>query len=158
MPKNETIIQVGPNVPITQHVTYRLTRLNAKLNAEAAKLLKEHGGISLGQWRVLVYLDTYDGGTQAGFVRFGGLDKGQSSRIVRDMVKAGLVSSVPGATDNRVHDLSMTEKGRFVFKTALPHMRKRQQRIYSSITDQERDVLYHALEKIEASIPGSDDT
>ena len=46
------------DVPLRRMLTYRLARLNAQLNAQAARILRESSGLSQTQWRVLVMIDS----------------------------------------------------------------------------------------------------
>ena len=40
-------------LPLQQFLTYRLSRVQAKLNAQATRILREASGITLTQWRII---------------------------------------------------------------------------------------------------------
>ena len=139
------------SMPLQEMVTFRISRLHARLSAQAAEILKKNGGISLMQWRILVMLETHGAITPAEIVRQTELDKGQLSRTIKGMVEQGLITSTPSESDQRSHVLGFTEKGLQVFRTARPHMRHRQMHLLSSLTDEERAATFAALEKLEAA-------
>jgi DNA-binding MarR family transcriptional regulator len=139
------------DIPLTEMVTYRLSRLNAQLNAQAARILKETAGLSLAQWRVLVVLDTNGKVPPSEIVRSTAVDKGQLSRTLKGMTSEGLIASEASESDSRSHLLSMTAKGRELFETARPAMRERQLCLLESLGGEERDVLFTALDKIGAA-------
>jgi DNA-binding MarR family transcriptional regulator len=136
------------DIPLTEMVTYRWSRLNAQLNAQAARILKETAGLSLAQWRVLVVLDTHGQVPPSEIVRSTAVDKGQLSRTLKGMIADGIIASEASESDSRSYLLSMTAQGRALFETARPAMRARQRCLLDSLTDAERDVLFGALDKI----------
>lgn len=139
------------DIPLTEMVTYRLSRLNAQLNAQAARILKETADLSLARWRVLVVLDTHGRVPSSEIVRSTAVDKGQLSRTIKGMISDGLIASEIRESDGRSHLLSMTAKGRTQFETARPAMRKRQINLLGSLEDAEREALFAALDKISAA-------
>jgi len=142
----------GTSIPLRQMVSYRLSRLQAKLNAQATKILKENGDLTLMQWRILVMLDLYDEATIARIVRETEFDKGLLSRTAKTLIQKGLIATKSIESDLRQHHLSMTEKGRTVFDKAFVPMRGRQEKLLNSMTEQQRENLFDAFEKIEKSL------
>lgn len=140
------------DMPLEQMVTFRVSRLHAKMSAQASNILKNSAGISLMQWRVFVMLETHGKLTPAAIVRRTELDKGQLSRAIKGMVNAGLITSAPSESDQRAHVIDFTEKGLEVFHLARPHMRQRQARLLNSMTAAEREALFGAMEKLDAVV------
>ncbi|WP_353340093.1 MarR family winged helix-turn-helix transcriptional regulator [Pelagimonas sp. KU-00592-HH] len=137
--------------PDLQHmVTFRLSRLHARLTAQATKILKESAGISLMQWRVFVMIESRGTITPAEIVRQTDLDKSQLSRAVKSMVERGLITSETRESDQRAHSLAFTSKGLEVFEQARPYMRDRQARLLNALSAQEREALFAAFQKLDA--------
>ena len=65
------------------------------------------------------------------------------------MVEEGLVEASSDRNDHRQQRLSLTDKGRRIFNTTLPMMRKRQAYLMGSLTEFERKTIFVALEKLE---------
>lgn len=137
-------------VRLQNMVTFRISRLHARLNAQATNILKEAADISLMQWRVFVMLDSHGRITPAEIVRQTDLDKSQLSRAVKSMVERGLITSEASESDQRAHNLNFTEKGLEVFHLARPHMRRRQTRLLNALDQKEQEALFGALQKLDA--------
>jgi len=139
-------------MPLNRMVTFRVSRLHAKIIAQGTRILMETAGLSLMQWRVLVTLETSGRVTPAEIVRRTGLDKSQLSRTIKGMVADGLLTSEPSETDQRAHVIDVTEKGADLFKRARPHMRRRQQLLLDALSDSELKMLFAAFDKLEHAI------
>lgn len=144
---------LGPyQTPLDQLMTYRLSRVYAQLNAQAARVLRESSGLSQVQWRVLVMLDSFGEISANRIVQQLIIDKGQLSRTLKSMVKDGLILVRENETDSRSSKLSMTEKGRALFEQSRPAMQARQEALNAHLTDEERRVFLSTLRKLEAAI------
>ena len=131
-------------------ISYRLARLQAKMNAKATRILKEHGGLSLMQWRVLVILDTFETTTITQIARESKFDKALISRTVQGLVRDKLISSRAEKSDLRQHNLKMTAKGRTAFEKAAPAMRARQAQLRAALSPDEYALFFDTLERLEA--------
>lgn len=144
---------LGPYAaPLDQLMTYRLSRVYAQLNAQAARILRESSGLSQVQWRVLVMLDSFGEITANQIVRRLLIDKGQLSRTTKAMVRDGLIVVKENESDSRSSLLSMTARGRAMFERSRPAMRARQTALNQHLTDEERRVFLAALGKLEAAV------
>ena len=140
------------DIDLQKMVTFRLSRLHARLTAQATKILKESAGISLMQWRVFVMLESHGTITPAEIVRHTDLDKSQLSRAVKSMVERGLITSETSESDQRAHSLAFTELGLEVFERARPHMRARQSRLLNALSKTEKDALFRAFQKLDSVV------
>lgn len=140
------------DIPLQQMVTFRLSRIHAKLNAQAARILKETAGISLSQWRIFVMIENHGKLTPAQIVKRTDFDKGQVSRTVKGMLKEGLIAVEGSESDQRSHTLEFTDKGFAVFQQARPAMRARQNALLGSLTATERQVMFTAMDKLELAM------
>lgn len=139
-------------LPLTNFLTYRMARVQAKLNAQGARLLKEVADLSLAQWRILAVLGMEGGTTSAQLSRGAQIDKGLLSRKLKTLIDAGLVASTPHATDRRVQNLALTEAGQAKYEATLPHTRARQEKLRGLMRPDELALFYAALERIEAAL------
>jgi len=138
--------------PLQQLMTYKFARLNAKMTAQAARILKETSELSLSQWRIVSFLNQRQSATMAEFVRFSGFDKGQMSRTVKELVRAGLVTGEIGTKDQRTQELRLTDLGRATFEKARPSMRGRQASLLNCLSEAERKTFYTVLDKLEQRV------
>lgn len=140
------------DIPLQKMVTFRLSRVHAKLNAQAARILKETAGISLSQWRIFVMIENHGKITPAQIVKRTDFDKGQVSRTVKGMLSEGLIAVEGSESDQRSHTLEFTGKGFAMFQKARPAMRSRQNVLLGSLTATERQVMFAALDKLELAM------
>ncbi|MCY3994764.1 MAG: MarR family transcriptional regulator [Rhodobacter sp.] len=135
---------------IQDQLTFRLSRLNARLNAQASRLLGENHGISLTQWRVLVLVRSLDRPTLTEIARESQLDKGQLSRCIRGMLASGLVMASESETDHRKSRLCLTVKGERLHKYAWPAMRSRREMLMDTMSGAERRIVFDVLDRLES--------
>ncbi len=141
--------QAGEEIPLQKMVTFRLSRLHAKINAQSTRILNKSAGISLSQWRVMVMIETHGKITPSEFARLTKFDKGMVSRTVKGMIKEGLLQSESSESDKRSHLIDLTAKGLALFEKARPHMRKRQSILRECLTKTERKVLFDFFDRLE---------
>ena len=141
--------------PLDKMVSYRLSRAQAKLNAQANRILKKHGDLSLMQWRVLVILDVIGPSTHADIARLTEIDKGQLSRTIKGMIADGLLTSVKHKDDSRQFSLRISGLGRDRFELARPAMRARQRSLHNCMSEADLDILFKTLSKLEAIAEGN---
>ena len=140
--------EVAPPM-VRDFLTYRLSRVQAKLNRQASRVLRAHSTLSLTQWRALAMMGERSASTLSDIVSMTKLDKGQLSRALKGLIEAGFVETQASGRDLRRHRIALTELGRAEFARLLPVMRSRQSHLGGRLTAAERAALLAALEKIE---------
>ena len=130
-------------------LTFRLSRLQANLNAQAADLLRRHGGVPLAHWRVMLLLHDNLASTQKEIVERAEFDKGQVSRIVDRLIEGGMLVSESDAADKRVHRLRLTPAAWQMLERLIPLMRKRQEHLVSGFEDGEMAQLFEYLDRLD---------
>ena len=98
-----------------QYVTYRLSRVQAKLNAQATHMLREASGITLSQWRIIALIGAAGETRLSMLARHSALDKGLLSRNLKALVTEGIVLTKQDQTDHRAQLLSLSPKGKEIF-------------------------------------------
>lgn len=137
------------DLPLHQYLTYRLSRVQAKLNTQGAKVLHDTVGLTLSQWRVIALVGAAGQTRLSDLARQAALDKGLLSRNVKTMIARGLVRARQDDLDNRVQHLSLTPEGKEVFSRALPVTRRRQKWLRAELTDDEIRTFRNVLDKLE---------
>lgn len=145
-----------PSTPLPKLITFRLSRLQARVNAQAGKILKKHANISLSEWRILVMIEASGKTTPAQIVRTTSFDKGLVSRTVKRMQERGLISVAISETDGRSHVIDFTPEGRSVFLRARPAMRARQEMFRQSLAPAELETLFLLFDKLDLALEEMD--
>lgn len=135
---------------LSTFLTFRLSRLQANLNAQAADLLRRHGGVPLAHWRVLMILFEKMATTQKEIVDVAEFDKGQVSRIVERLIDGGYLVSESYNADKRVRKLFLTDTAHQMINRLIPVMRRRQQHLRSPFSEEDFVTLFDFLDRLDS--------
>ena len=138
-----------PARSLTSFVTFRMSRAQNKLNAQATKILKSRSGLTLVEWRIIQLLKLFEGAPMTKLAAEVQMDKGQLSRKIAAMLDKGLLTATPDETDNRKQTLRLTDKAMAINAAMMPIMQKRQDMLVSDVTDEELEVFFKVLGKID---------
>lgn len=150
----------GSNLHVEDFLTFRLTRLSNSLRTNLTKRYLEEFELSLPEWRLLALVTRFSPLRFSELTNRSSMDKGQVSRTLRVMTKRGLTKTkVIAQRGSRSAEalaapvsVSITAKGKALYKSVLPVAQRRQAQILSMLTESERAALYTALEKLFAII------
>lgn len=80
-------------------------------------------------------------------------DKSNTTRILKVLVKEGLITRTAGNVNNRlVYMLNITDKGRNMVKNNMPKIKKFISDIFQNITDDEIDLLHSLSTKFQSDL------
>ncbi|WP_300532301.1 MarR family winged helix-turn-helix transcriptional regulator [uncultured Mameliella sp.] len=135
--------------PLANFLTYRFARVQSKLNAQASRILREHSGVTITQWRIIAVIG--DGGhcTSAQLSRMTAMDKGLISRNVKSLSAEGYLTVTRDRTDNRALYLDLTDKGREIFARTMPRMQARQKALRAYLNESQLDLLMQTFDTLE---------
>lgn len=134
---------------LTSFVTFRMSRTQNKLNAQANFLLKSQSDLSLVEWRVIQLLKLFDGASMSKLSAEVQIDKGQLSRKINTMVAKGLIVAKPDARDHRKQNLHLTPKAKAVSDAIMPLMQKRQALLLAGVSEAELETFFKVLAVID---------
>ena len=140
----------GP-IEIRQFLTFRLSRIQAKLNAQAAAVLSAQSDLSLVEWRVISMVANFGEGTSATLSKEAEIDKGLFSRKLKRLESAGYIGLKPNPDDQRQQILYLKKKGKTTYDYLIKIMRKRQEFLVEEFSEEELQILNVALDKLETS-------
>ncbi len=143
-------------LPIKEYLTYRLLRVQSKLNAQATKILHDSVGLTLSQWRVIALVGAAGTTRLSAMVKETALDKGLLSRNVKTLVEQGLIISRQDEDDHRAQLLSLTQEGQDIFERALPITRSRQAWLRKGLSDADIANFHRILDVIEGATDKTD--
>ena len=136
---------------LQQFLTFRLARLQARLNVQASRVLSEHAGLTLMQWRVLALAGSMGPHSSSALARAAAIDKGLFSRNLKSLIDAGLAQTKADKTDQRQQVVTLTAKGRALHEHTLPVMQARQAFLLDQLSRREQDVVFSILEKLDTA-------
>lgn len=141
---------------LSQFLTYRISRLHGKLNAQASRILRDSVGVTLNQWRMIAFIGGAEEITASELISYTAMDKGMVSRNVKSLIGGGLVVASPHESDHRVQVLTLSPTGREVFDTALPTMRRRQAWLQKNLSDADIATFRKVMNALETASEETD--
>ena len=134
---------------LTSFVTFKLSRTQNKLNAQANHFLKAHSDLTLVEWRILQLMRLFEGASMSQLATEVQMDKGQLSRKVAAMTKQGLITTNVCDNDHRKQDIALTDKANAMIENMMPIMKKRQQMLVDGISKEDLDTFFRVLSVID---------
>ena len=139
-----------------RNLTYRLSRLQNKLNAQAAQVLRNHDGPTLTDWRILRILNCMKQATLAEMVARSHIDKGQLSRRITALIRDGMIETSTDPDDHRKQILTISKAGQAMHDRVLPAMRARQNYLAADFSEKEYAAFINMLDRINAAADNRD--
>ena len=153
-----SIARSGSGLNVEDFLTFRITRLSNALRANLTKRYLEEFNLSLPEWRLLALIARFAPLRFSEVTNRSSMDKGQVSRTLRVMEKRGLTKLKVIRGTRAVEALaapvmvSITAKGRALYKAVLPAARSRQAELLLTLNEKERVALYATLDKLFTTI------
>ena len=133
-------------VPISELLSYRLSRTSSALSRSAALRYRREFDVSLGEWRAVALIAADPTLTLNRLARRAGLDKAQMSRVVTRLSERGLVDRTMGS--GRTSQLSLTPAGTTVYRGLIAAANERDARLLSALGEDEAARLLSALDRL----------
>ncbi len=133
-----------------------MNRLSNALRTNLTKAYLEEFELSLPEWRLLALVARFSPLRFSEVTARSAMDKGQVSRTLRVMAKRGLTKmKVIRDRGSRSAEalaapvmVSITAKGRALYRAVLPVARKRQAEVLMTLSEADRYALYATLDKL----------
>ncbi len=133
-------------------LTYRINQLSARLNAQAARLLRDNCDLGLIQWRILFLVNACGPVHSAKLVKAIAMDAGLFSRNLKSMIADGLIHSQLHKDDHRQQLLTLTKKGKAAYERAAPFMRRRRENLTKGLSISEQECLLRLMNRIDINL------
>lgn len=134
---------------IRELLSYRLHQVANLLSRGAEMRYRRECGVSLWEWRTVALLG---GSAQAQslneLARAAGMDKSQMSRVVAGLAKKRIVVRAADASDGRGIRLSLTGKGRILYRKLIRAATERNEAFVGCLTARERAALEGIMAKL----------
>ena len=145
------------DLPLDQFVTFRLLRLTNQLNRQAVRILAQHAGLRLPEWRCLAIIDAYGPQQVNQIAARLSADKGLISRSLASLEGSGHIKMARGAVDRRQVRVSLTAAGKKVVARMMPIMRQRQEHLLAALPERQRADFYRKIDKLQAASEAFDE-
>jgi DNA-binding MarR family transcriptional regulator len=157
----------GSHLHIGHFLTFQLIRLANAAKSNVTRRYLADFGLSVPEWRLLAMTIRFQPVRFSELVANSSMDKGQASRTLHGMIKRGYIATKSQAAGRRKAGdtaavpviLTVTSKGRKLYKAVLPVAQRNQARLLQKLTRDERRTLHSVLSKLFSAIghPERDD-
>ena len=117
---------------------YRLSVLSNTVSSALAGAYARRFGLTIPQWRVVAVLARSPGLSAAGVAERTAMDKVAVSRAVTGLARSGRVRRVLAANDRRRSVLTLTARGRAVYRQIVPLARAYERRLLGELSQAEQ--------------------
>jgi MarR family transcriptional regulator, organic hydroperoxide resistance regulator len=124
-----------------------IARLGHLLNNDLVEKLRGEG-INVARWRILAVLAMGDGITISEIIDRAMMEQSALSRVLMTMEQEEYVRRVPRREDARCVEVFLTERGRALFRSLDPVVRRRQARLLRDMTQQEVDAAFALMRRL----------
>ena len=151
--RQENASKKGSRLDLFGFVPFRLNRLAAEVSAALSSEYQERYGLDIPEWRVLATLGFRNDASSAQYIAHcTRTHKSTISRAVTALMRRQLVERVENEDDRREYRLRMTRKGKALYQELIPRLLRKEQKILSCLSAQERKEFALVLGKIEKSL------
>lgn len=140
----EDALELGRFLP------YRLSVVSNLVSKAFARRYEAAFGLSIPEWRVMAVLGRYAPSSSADICARTAMDKAKVSRAVARLVAGGLVSRRGNPLDQRQNMLTLSSKGRSVYRQIIPLARAMEREVLDALSADEVRQLDGLLGKLQA--------
>ncbi len=142
----------GEDAQLHSLITVKFNVVNVKMSRQIGQAVQKLADLRLPEWRILALLANAGALSQADIRSQIGMDKGQISRTVKNMLGNNLISTEVESGRSRNVRLDLTEKGREVHQRVDVMMEKRNLMLMSTLSAEQQQALHESLEQIEKAV------
>ena len=132
---------------------YLITRLAYRLNSDLVEKLRRER-INLARWRILAVLAMGDGLTIGQIIDRAMMRQSALSRVLMKMEDEAFVVRRPRSDDARYVEVFLTPRGRALFKTLDPVVRRRQERLLADFSPEEAEAAFALMRRLSDNLTG----
>lgn len=140
------------NLQLKQFLPYRLNVLARRISSSLSTIYTKEFGITIPEWRVLLWLNTYPNLYAKDICAYTYMDKTQVSRLITQLEKRAFIQRKTCKNDNRSYQLSLTQQGKDLLDVIIPKAIEWEDSLIDSISSAEYQNLLSMVEKLEKQL------
>ncbi|ABD25518.1 transcriptional regulator, MarR family [Novosphingobium aromaticivorans DSM 12444] len=138
----------GTQTRLSDFMPYRMAITSNAVSGLISGEYRSEFGLKIPEWRIMAVLGDAGSLTQRDLVRATLMDKVAVNRACKVLEQRGLVQRSPNEQDGRSHHLEFTPAGRELHGKIWPQAVHIYEKIFSSITEREKEKLRSILDKL----------
>lgn len=147
--RNPDAAAPATELDLTRFLPYRLNNLGGRISQALAVIYRRRFGISIPEWRILVWLNERPVLTAKQLTELTQMDKVRVSRSVRALESRNLIHRQPSTEDQRQQWLRLTDDARALLAELIPATRRWEAELAATLSEGEHEALLAALNKLE---------
>lgn len=140
------------DLELNQFLPYRINVLGKRMSDALSTIYVQEFAINVPQWRVLLWLNTYENLYARDLAAYTHMDKTQVSRLINQLEQRGLVQRQVGEQDQRTQQLSLTADGKDLLDQIIPKAIEWENRLIESLDNDDYQKLITVVEKLEEQL------
>lgn len=137
---------------LEQFLPYRINNLAQRISCSLSHIYQEEFGISIPQWRILVWLNSQNEMTAREIGSYCQMDKVKVSRAVNQLATEGLINRRRNADDQREVILSLTDRGHLLLDELIPRALEWESTLVGSLSAKEYRDLFNIMQKLDKQL------
>ena len=133
---------------IKDFLTFRINILYRMLDRQLKKMLADHHGLSIAEWRVLGQLATNSPTTVRAIAATTYMAKSQISRAAACLVRSGYALRGKDVDDERSAVFAITKEGQKKYKTVMRMNQERQRRLLAQLDPTQRNIMFDGISRL----------
>lgn len=134
---------------------YQIAVLSTRISAGFSQTYRQPYGLTVAEWRVVAHLSQQDSVSVREIYERVDMDKPKVSRAASRLEAAGYVSKAVNASDRRLVELRLTDKGRDMIEALTPAAREYEERIMDVLGD-DGAQFFEQVERLNAFLGNKD--
>lgn len=122
-------------------LTWRMHTLHKLTDQESQRLYPEETGLSLSDGRCLTAVGSFEPLSVNQLAQLANLNKAQASRSAQYLAEQGLITKADAPGDARGVELTLTPRGRKVWRQTMEFVDRRNQAIFGCLSREEQELL-----------------
>ncbi|PIE44913.1 MAG: MarR family transcriptional regulator [Gammaproteobacteria bacterium] len=140
------------NLELKKFLPYKINILGKRISDSLSMIYSTEFTISIAQWQVLVWLNTYENLYAKDLSAYTYMDKTQVSRLINQLEQRGLIQRRAGEQDQRTQRLALTQDGKALLNKIIPKAIEWENSLIESLSQTDYHNLMTAMEKLEKQL------
>jgi DNA-binding MarR family transcriptional regulator len=137
------------DLSLQEFLPYRLNNAAERISVALSRIYISEFDVNIAEWRVLAALNERRVVMAKDVVNFTHMDKVRVSRAVKHLEEKGFIQRQTSMSDSRAAELSLTKKGREIYKEIVPRALEWQQELLEPLSEIDKQELMRILNRLE---------
>ena len=132
---------------VLEFMPYQFALLSSRLSRALAQTCAEHG-LTLSEWRLMAIIASGPSMSASDVTERSTMDAVAVHRAVMSLLRRGFIERVAVDGDKRIKQLVVTPTGHQAYETIVPHARRLEEDLMSSLTAAEALALRRVMRRL----------